>query len=337
MQPQKANATNIIRSIFDGLWGRSFDRVYEKHPIIIISLLSIFLVTLLCITCLVCQYKYEKRKYKTLFKNQRQQEQEKQFRRKSCTNYSNAMYFDNDNGKGYYVPINQGTNEEEDIDTIVSVMGDDAPLVGTHGKKVSRKKLIQILNKRFHKASKILQLQRNKKSGRICRTNSIPLPCEPFKRDHKEVFERCEDFVNAHDEKLSVSNEDKDLITDHQVKKALANKIKRYKKGTYNVKILQGRPPPPPPTCSPVPFLSSECNNKQKRYSRSFSDLLSIIELDDEKTGKLLIRRTSNDTTCSSTNNNNNVAATNKEVITTTTTTACIETVIAEKQKCGKF
>jgi hypothetical protein len=323
VQHQKANATNIIRSIFDQFWGNSFNRVYEKHPIILISLLSIFLVTMLCISCLVCQYKYEKKKHQKWFKSQ---EQEKQLRRKSCTNYSNSMYFDiND-----YTPINQGTNEEEeDIDTIVSVMEDDVPLVV--GKKVSRKKLIQILNKRFHKASKILQIQRYKNHGRICRTNSIPLPCEPFKHAHEYDKEELENSLKF------FSNQGKDFITDVEVKKALASKIKRCKKGTYNVKMFKSRPPPPPPTSSPIPNCSTlftECynDNKQKRYSRSFSDLLDIIELDEEKTGKLLIRRNSNDSTITTNNNNNNVEATNKEAFTTTT--ASIETVIA--QKCGK-
>ena len=71
------------------------------------------------------------------------------------------MYFDS-NQKGHYVPVSQ-VNNEEDIDTIVSVVDDDAPLVGRNHavRKVSRKKLIQILNNRFQKASKILQIQRN--------------------------------------------------------------------------------------------------------------------------------------------------------------------------------
>ena len=174
----------------------------------------------------------------------------------------------------------------------------------------------------------------------MCRTNSIPLPCEPFKRakDDNHVYENINNILSDTSAKengnILVGN---NLITATQVKRALASKIKRCKKGTYSVKILKNRSPPPAPSTSPIHLVeplvvatSSDGTStlKRKRYSRSFSDLLSIIELDESKTEKLLIqRRVSNDNNASLNTNNNNVS--NKTAFTTTTTTtASIETIV---------
>ena len=246
-------------------------------------------------------------------------------------------------GQNGYVPVNTKTNiEDDDAETIASVVEDEHLLLG-HSRKVSRRRLIQILNRRFQKASQILQMQKNKKenlSHRMCRTNSIPLPCEPFKRakDDNHVYENINSILSDTSAKengnISVNN---NLITATQVKRALASKIKRCKKGTYSVKILKNRSPPPAPSTSPIhlvePFVVTTSSDgastlKRKRYSRSFSDLLSIIELDQSKTEKLLIqRRVSNDNNASLNTNNNNES--NKTAFTTTTTTtASIETIV---------
>ena len=316
---------------------------YQRHPVIIISLLSIFLVTFLCVVCLVCQFKYEKRKYQKWF--EQQHHQQNKFRRKSSSLYSNSLYLINP-GQNGYVPVNTKSNiEDEDVETIASVVEDEHLLLG-RARKVSRRRLIQILNRRFQKASQILQIQKNKKENlnhRMCRTNSIPLPCEPFKRakDDNHVYENFNNILSD-THPLSNNNEivNNEFITATQVKRALASKIKRCKKGTYSVKILKNRSPPPAPSSSPIPseasFVVTSSSDgastlKRKRYSRSFSDLLSIIELDESKTEKLLVqRRVSNDNDASLNTNNNNVS--NKTAFTTTTTTtASIETIVQNK------
>ena len=289
---------------------------------IVVSLLSIFLVTFLCILCLVCQFKYEKKTH--LKWHQTQQK----IRRKSLSTYSNSSCCQNTSDKGY-MPV----NNNEDTDTIISVM-EDAPLVEYKERKlikVSRRRLIEILNRRFRKASKILQTQRNKKDDRcrLTRTNSIPLPCETFKQVN--YFPQDYGGEYAKNEPDEVKQTHVPLITADQVKKALASKSKRYKKGTHYTTLLSSMPPPPPPSSSPIIPSVYVQEKKQKRYSRSFSDLLSIIELTENKTEKLLIRRgSSNDSnTC---NNNNNVDSSNKTDFTTTTTTASIETIV-QKEK----
>ena len=334
----KTNGTgNVISYYFEKLMEKSkIQYFYHKHPMIIISLLSIFLVTSLCVACLVCQFKYEKRKYHRWFEEQHQNK----FRRKSSSLYSNSLYLIN-SGQNGYVPVNTKTNiEEEDVETIASIMEDDHLLLGPK-RKVSRRKLIQILNRRFQKASQILQMQMKKNENlnhRMCRANSIPLPCEPFKRakDDNHVYENTDNLLsdsNANRNSNDLVNNE--LITASQVKHALASKMKRCKKGTYSVKILKNRSPPPAPSSSPIPseaslIVTSSLDGtntiKRKRYSRSFSDLLSIIELDESKTEKLLTqRRVSNDNNASLNTNNNNVS--NKTAFTTTTT-ASIETIV---------
>ena len=229
-------------------------------------------------------------------------------RRKSSSTYSHCA-----GGEKGYMPV----NNNEDADTITSLMEDNTPLVdgNQQGRRVSRKKLIQILNKRFQKASNILQIQTNKKENRnrLSRTNSIPLPCEPFKQV-------CNREINT-PEKVQHFG----FITANEVKKALARKTKRYLKGTYCNGIVLSSAPPPPKS-SPVRSFCVE----QKRYSRSFSDLLSIIELTENKTEKLLIRRGSSTDTNTYNNNNNNIDSSNKTELTTTT--ASIETIV-QKQK----
>ena len=71
-------------------------------------------------------------------------------------------------------------------------------------------------------------------------------------------------------------------------------------------------------------------NHKEKRYSRSFSDLLSIIVLEDNKTEKLLKRRESD-----STKTNLGDSSCKTEYTNTTTTTASIETIV--QQNRGKI
>ena len=122
-------------------------------------------------------------------------------------------------------------------------------------------------------------------------------------------------------------------ITSNQLKKSLASKIKRCRKGTYDSSTLRSRPPPPAPTSSPVPNCDSDHETmtwKEKRYSRSFSDLLSIIELSEDKTTKLMIRRSSEVST-STYSNNNNINSSDKTTFTGTTT-ASIETVVHHKK-----
>ena len=320
------NSTTSIKHYFDKLLGRSLDRFYEKHPMIITSLLSLFLVTLLCTICLVFQFKYEKRKHLKWFKSQQQQKSKS---RKSSSTYSNLNQENQDED---YIPVCNDINE--DVDTIASIVGEDdhSPLVGKV-KKVSRTRLMKILNNRFHEASKILQIQRNKSSNRnqkMCRTNSIPLPCEPFKHARCNDNEFFQPFASGDGNEIlnySEANKDKESkVTAAQVKKALASKTKRCRKGTYTP--LRARPSPRPPTTSPVPMSSPDHHEiQQKRYSRSFSDLLSIIGLSENKTEKLLIRRVSKDSSgCKANNpNNNNVDSSNKTPFTTTK--ASIETI----------
>ena len=101
-------------------------------------------------------------------------------RRKSSSAYSNSLYHASCGGDKGYMPI------ETDGDTIISSVEDiTRSLVESKEAKrrlVSRKKLIQILNKRFQLAAHILQMQLKKKEdkNRLSRTNSIPLTCERF-------------------------------------------------------------------------------------------------------------------------------------------------------------
>lgn len=102
-------------------------------------------------------------------------------RRKSSSAYSNLLFCQDTSDKGC-MPV----HNYEDTDTIISVM-DGASLVECKERKlikVSLRRLIEILNKRFRKSSKILQTQRNIQEDRcrLTRTNSIPLPCETFKQ-----------------------------------------------------------------------------------------------------------------------------------------------------------
>ena len=334
MKPNAANKTNTVGFFFNKLVGSPLNTFYRKHPMVLTSLLSILFVTMLCSVCLIFQYKFEKKKHKRWYEAQRQQKEK--FRRKSSCSYSNGFYLNGPDPDGYVPVCVKNDDDEADIETVVSVMGDDySPLMGNR-KKVSRKKLVQILNKRFQNASKILQIQRNKNGNRMCRTNSIPLPCEPFTKESNTLeFRR----TSANEWMLNGTFEKKKkikaqtLITSNQLKKSLASKIKRCRKGTYDSSTLRSRPPPPAPTSSPVPTCHSDHETmtwKEKRYSRSFSDLLSIIELTEDKTTKLLIRRSSEAST-STYSNNNNINSSNKTTFTGTTT-ASIETVVHHKK-----
>ena len=291
---------------------------------------------MLCSVCLIFQYKFEKKKHKRWYEAQRRQKEK--FRRKSSCSYSNGFYLNGPDPDGYIPVCVKNNDDEADIETVVSVMeDDDSPLMGNR-KKVSRKKLIQILNKRFLNASKILQIQRNKTNNgnRMCRANSIPLPCEPFTKESNTLeFRRARaderEINGSYDQQNKIKAQTS--ITSNQLKKALAIKIKRCRKGTYDSSTLRSRPPPPAPTSSPAPSCHSDHQAmtwKQKRYSRSFSDLLSIIELNEDKTTKLMIRRSSEAST-STCSNNNNINSSNKTTFTTTTT-ASIETVVHHKK-----
>ena len=148
-----------------------------------------------------------------------------------------------------YVPV----DEAADRNTLLSFCPEDKTQ-----KIISKQKLLRILVRRFVKAQNQISNHISKK-GRLVgkRSNSMNLiEC----RESSPPSPR----IGNH------------LISGVEVKKALAEKSRRLKKGTYTNGI-RSRPPAP----SSTPKLSQ----KEKRFSRSMSDILSLLDLVSEKPG----------------------------------------------------